>query len=1333
MAVISEIKLKQLPKEYQEVEFIKGNGTEYIDLGLKMTSDTKIEVKTNLATNTLVGVAQGTNVFALAGDAIYEYFRYYAVSGKQLSVKGDPRTYVIDQNKIYINGTLYYTENNFNYVDINLNLFLLARNVDGEASSFRAGTIWYFKMYQGGVLVRNMIPCYRIEDNEAGLYDLVENKFYSNAGEGAFSVGEDVNKYMTKYGEETIRNINLNGVNYHFAKQKEIYLPKEYQRVKYIEGTGTQYIKTGFKPQFADNGYRIEVKFATKTLKNYESILGCRSSSTENRLDVWWGETGAGGYGLSGTLNNSMKTAMVSNTYYNLVLSGEAVKNGVVDTTNPLSYEINSDYELYVFATNTADSPSNIASLEFYGLDIYQGKDLALCLIPCYRKSDNVVGVYDVISETFLTNAGTGDFVKGDDVFEVVCEDAVQEPLIDMQIIGESKQQTYTGKNLYNFDWVFEGDSRTSGTVTYTKTEEGILVNGSSDTSVCSTPLDQSKELKDMLEVGKTYTLSASGEDVTRVFYSKTGDTVNWNLTKTITGNEDTIKVYLQITKGIVYENVLVKLQLEEGNSATEYEPYVGGVASPNPEYPQEVESVGEKTPNLFTFYGRTENNFDGYSNPTNEKNISENQYTIGMARNGYVRPNQIANYDISNSKDIVVNTMSSGYGISLNYKVVAGENYYVQLSEWENCYVGTSYYDESGINIGYGVATQNTSFTMPEGCSWLYLCLIPRETSLNVDVHFKDLLFYKQTNIFDRGEITNFYADGSHKVYTNSGIYSSIFEIDPSKHYTLVMPYTTTMMRIAFLKDYPADGVEIYTVKGVSGFDGFNVGTNTFSNMDSEMKYMIITFWRDTTTDYTLDEVASNIKLYESVSSNYYEPYGYKVPIRVNGKNKYSANTGVYSGIRIISLDTIKVKPHTDYVISVDKYTNKEPMFGIKYVDEPVYGLTPQESWATGTQFKGNANKFNSGDYEYILIRGWDTNEAYGIDENTKIQIEEGTVATEYEPYFDSSKKTGKNLIRPQDIFSVNATANQYSEVVEDGRNCIRYIDSSQGEYTGFKFKENTQYTVSAYVKTTIKSTANTAPSAWFNFFYTDGTKSVASIDQNTDWEYKELTSTAGKTVRAVGIASVNYVNWIYVDVDTFQIEEGSVATQYEPYTEFNFAIDLYLNEPLRNIGKYFDYIDYKNKKVVRNVKEKIYQTSEDAGVGRQGTNYNSLVISLSDGLVFDSYSLAMSNYFQSGGNASAVYNTPDTQPNKIVYQGTYHRCFASISNQIVNSNSELQSWVETLYNNGTPLKILYPVEPREEAIDIPEIVMCKGTNVFEVDTTIKPSETNINYWKQI
>lgn len=47
---------------------------------------------------------------------------------------------------------------------------------------------------------------------------------------------------------------------------------------------------------------------------------------------------------------------------------------------------------------------------------IFEGDSLVCDLVPCYRKSDNEIGMYDLVQKAFRTNVGTGAFTKGADV-----------------------------------------------------------------------------------------------------------------------------------------------------------------------------------------------------------------------------------------------------------------------------------------------------------------------------------------------------------------------------------------------------------------------------------------------------------------------------------------------------------------------------------------------------------------------------------------------------------------------------------------------------------------------------------------------------------------------------------------------------------------------------------------------------------------------------------------------------------------------------------------------------------------------------------------------------
>ena len=124
-----------------------------------------------------------------------------------------------------------------------------------------------------------------------------------------------------------------------------------------------------------------------------------------------------------------------------------------------------------------------------------------------------------------------------------------------------------------------------------------------------------------------------------------------------------------------------------------------------------------------------------------------------------------------------------------------------------------------------------------------------------------------------------------------------------------------------------------------------------------------------------------------------------------------------------------------------------------------------------------------------------------------------------------------GKNLFNPKCL--LNATYNEKTSTITVSSNNSKALD--------MVFKENTQYTFSAYVKQSISTT-----NIRFNIIYTDGTSNSALFTQSTSEVYLSETSKSGKTI--------SEVKWDFGNNGTatfrnFQIEEGDIATQYEPY----------------------------------------------------------------------------------------------------------------------------------------------------------------------------------------
>jgi hypothetical protein len=94
------------------------------------------------------------------------------------------------------------------------------------------------------------------------MYETVEGKFYPNDGTGSFTKGNDV----------------LN--NFIACKVALARLPKAYQEVAYLEGTGTQYIKTTLVPS-TSLGYSIEFQASNLTYSSGVDnvFFGSRGSS----------------------------------------------------------------------------------------------------------------------------------------------------------------------------------------------------------------------------------------------------------------------------------------------------------------------------------------------------------------------------------------------------------------------------------------------------------------------------------------------------------------------------------------------------------------------------------------------------------------------------------------------------------------------------------------------------------------------------------------------------------------------------------------------------------------------------------------------------------------------------------------------------------------------------------------------------------------------------------------------------------------------------------------------------------------------------------------------
>ena len=192
-------------------------------------------------------------------------------------------------------------------------------------------------------------------------------------------------------------------------------LPNEYQQVEYIYNSAkTAYINTGMK-----------VSSSSKIVLDIQQ-------TTVNRTCYNGAETGSGStlkslrFGIN--YNNS------SDFCYQMTLSsayiqawGSATKRVLytMDIKNKMLYIDNTsksfstikypDANLYLFSVNDDGTTNYGCIMKFYCLKRYTNNVLDRIFYPCYRKSDNAVGVYELFTNSFKTGSGSASIFAGPD------------------------------------------------------------------------------------------------------------------------------------------------------------------------------------------------------------------------------------------------------------------------------------------------------------------------------------------------------------------------------------------------------------------------------------------------------------------------------------------------------------------------------------------------------------------------------------------------------------------------------------------------------------------------------------------------------------------------------------------------------------------------------------------------------------------------------------------------------------------------------------------------------------------------------------------------------
>ena len=226
--------------------------------------------------------------------------------------------------------------------------------------------------------------------------------------------------------------IHLNGRNLSvagFSGSGSIYsstLPPGYAVLEYVEATGAQYIDTGVSSRTDNSGsvkVVADISYEGGDAITYTPLLGA-SNPNSNVVGLWISPSSSKNYWT--ICNNDIWLTgglVVSGRRQSIVATWKTKyqnisTNGVANVLNQANTKANTvSYSMYLPARNNGGTANEKGKFKMYSVKIYRpDTTLVRDYVPAKRLSDNAVGFYDKVSNTFFASATETAFVEGPEV-----------------------------------------------------------------------------------------------------------------------------------------------------------------------------------------------------------------------------------------------------------------------------------------------------------------------------------------------------------------------------------------------------------------------------------------------------------------------------------------------------------------------------------------------------------------------------------------------------------------------------------------------------------------------------------------------------------------------------------------------------------------------------------------------------------------------------------------------------------------------------------------------------------------------------------------------------
>ncbi len=258
---------------------------------------------------------------------------------------------------------------------------------------------------KGGVTVKVLSPSDAFNSVDGETADYYYSVTSTNFGSWTVTA--------TLSGKTVSKTVSVSAAKQYDAKLA-FHVPVEYQEIEFIGTTGTQYIDSGITLN-GTQVFEISADIMLKaTVGNEQPLFSIWTSS----YGYWNLFVVNDGRQLDCYVNEHryFQTLTLNTKYsYSFMRSGSTWTSSVDGTPQSFSKSV-ADANPTTLKFMARGDRQTGSWFNLYRTTVTKDNILAGDFYPCYRMSDNVGGMWDNVSGTFKTNAGSGSFILGSPV-----------------------------------------------------------------------------------------------------------------------------------------------------------------------------------------------------------------------------------------------------------------------------------------------------------------------------------------------------------------------------------------------------------------------------------------------------------------------------------------------------------------------------------------------------------------------------------------------------------------------------------------------------------------------------------------------------------------------------------------------------------------------------------------------------------------------------------------------------------------------------------------------------------------------------------------------------